>query len=142
MSKVLVVVHLEPDFKPSFELVSKVANYSKLFNNKIMVESASELSGTEPFYELDNIYQHRTETWIWGWPDTDDSMEDNTLNQDYIWCKNSLHDGAYIYDWMKELNRYDNYYLVGGGRNECLQDVYEIFLHLDLNVRVVENLTY
>jgi len=148
-NRILVIVHLEPDFGKLIEeeLPRNVALYSQLFDQTLVVESASELSGTQPYYELMHLYDRWVETWVWGWPDHLDCYdmepeEEVIEGRDYIVCSGSAHPGAYLPDWLWELNNNDQYYLVGGCRNECLQDVAEMFNERNLDFRIVESLTF
>jgi hypothetical protein len=146
-NKTLLICHLEPDFNPSENLVLAVEKYSRLFGfwNTIVIESASDLTGTDPFFELSRVYSAKVNTWVWGWPEMDmlESGEDDSIEGvDFIWCKDSLHKGAFIPDWMKKLDKSTIYFLVGGGRWECLQDVKEMMDFLGYDCRIVESLTY
>jgi hypothetical protein len=155
--KVLIIVHLEPDFKPPRHLVGEVVRYSNLFRETIVVESASGLTGTEPFEELDRLYYNRTETWVWGWPEPDcySSEEDfyESEGHDFILFDNyefpdelekyrHYHKGIEFPYWMKDLPDDRTYYLVGGGIDECLLSFAKGLHYLGHDVRIVESLTY
>lgn len=138
MKKVLVICHVEPYFKCiPHDLPGKIANYARLFDDVIVIESASEFDPNRGIF--DELYHFNSETWLWGFePD-----KDSVLGIDYIETKNSAHYYAVIEDWMKSLPKRDHkYYLVGGAIGECLQDISEIFSHLGINHITVDSLTY
>ena len=141
---VLVIVHLEPDFstreEPLDELVEKVIAYAESFDKVINITSAGSLTGTAPYPELMNF---RNEEWIWGFDAEAYLQEESGVwkeGVDYI--PTTGHPYSEICDWMHQLSKSDEYTLVGGARWECLQDVYEIFQHLNLKTGINNSLTY
>jgi len=132
---VLVIVHLEPDFNPPKELVNKISATGNLFDHVINITSARALTGTEPFHSLRRFHE---EEWVWGYEPLGNDGDVEGI--DYI--ATNGHDWSHIADWMKDLSKYDKYTLVGGGRYECLQDVFDIFQHLWLESKIIETLTY
>lgn len=138
--RVLIIVHLEPDFNPSEDLVNNVIKYSRQFDHTINVTSASGLTGTQPFERMVNFHE---EEWIWGY-DADYYKEEEGCNhvEGVDWIPSGGHDYSFIEQWMRDLNKHNRYTLVGGARNECLRDVADIFSHLGLKYRIKEELTY
>lgn len=140
--RTLIIVHLEPDFKKSageetlINLVYDVVKYARQFDNVINVTSARGISGTRGYYQLDKFEERE---WIWGF---DPCGNDYTHIEGESYISTTGHEYSYIEDWMKELPKDHYYTLVGGARSECLQDVFEIFKHLNLKVKIKETLTY
>jgi hypothetical protein len=143
MRKILVVVHLEPDFGDHLEsLAEEVVEYSEDFDKVINITCAESLSGTEPFYVIkENFFDNRE--WIWGFDADYHTVEEPDRwveGKNYI--STSGHEWSEILDWMHDLSKRDKYTLVGGARCECLQDIYDIFNHLNLNTVINEKYTY
>ncbi|WP_428743172.1 hypothetical protein [Tenacibaculum sp.] len=139
-NKVLVIVHVEPDFGSSAEdLVPFILrhiennNYRRIIN----ITSADALTGTEPFLEMAGIGDDLE--WIWG-GEPDCIPEDGKEFDNFILAGG--HEYAEILDWMRELPKDCNYDICGGGRYECLKDITDIWSHLNLEYSVIENLTY
>lgn len=140
--RTLAIVHLEPDFDLTGDLqimAGAVVRLSNLYDRVLNITSASAISGTEPF-EVIARQNFIEEEWIWGIDIEGYDEGEWRLGDNYI--ETTGHPYSEICDWMKQLPKYDKYTLVGGARHECLQDVYEIFLHLGLDVKVHEALTY
>ncbi len=139
----LVIVHLEPAFESvagSLEpLANKVKSLANLYDYVLNI-TCEDLGYDDVFPAL---VKFKKESWIWGF-DADSYKEEEPERwiegQNYI--RTNGHEYSEILDWMYELPKEAKYTLVGGARNECLQDIYDIFQHLNLNVKVNERLTY
>ena len=140
--KTLVIVHLEPDFNPCESLVDEVLKYSSKFDNVLNITSAEGLTGTLPFEQITEA-GFRNEEWIWGF-DYEYYIENEPDKwiEGKNWIFTNGHEASEILDWMYELPKNHKYTLVGGARNECLQDIYDIWKHLELQVQINELLTY
>lgn len=144
--KILVVVHVEPDFlfsAPNLEdLAKKIVKYSRKFDHVINITSAEVLTGTKPFPIIAEHFSDNRE-WIWGFDaEYYEKEEDFTGVKGINYIETSGHEYSEILDWMQELNKSDKYTLVGGGRNECLQDIIDIFSHIGYDFKVKEKYTY
>lgn len=144
----LVIVHLEPDFEasagPLEPLARKVKSVANLYDRVLNITSASGLSGTQSFPELMDF---PSKEWIWGFDAnyylTEQEEEGgNYWQEGKTYLKTNGHEYSEIHDWIHNLPKFAKYTLVGGGRTECLQDIYNIFQHLGLNVKINERLTY
>lgn len=141
----LVIVHLEPGFESSAGslqwLVSKVKSVANLYDRVLNITSAEAFGREdEAFQELADF---PSKEWLWGFDAahyTEEEPDKWIEGQNYI--KTTGHEYSEILDWMHNLPKQAHYTLVGGARNECLQDIYEIFQHLNLNVKINERLTY
>lgn len=143
--KVLVIVHVEDQFD---ELIrhdlgdnfqERIVKYAGRFDKVISVVSYKALGGSS--YPLLN--QFHEEEWIWGYDVEyykDDPDCTNVEGVDYI--ATTGHDYSLIEGWMKKLPKAHNYTLIGGCRWECLQDVKEIFEHLNLKTKLNNNYIY
>ena len=139
MRKVLVIVHLEPCFRNSGteEILADVINAVDDYYEVINVTCGNIIGNGEQYEEL---LPYRQEEWLYGF--YLDSDERYVEGDDYI-SVSTPHQYAFIDPWIKQLpNSGVTYYLVGGARWECLQDVYEIFQHLKLECEVIHELTY
>lgn len=142
--KHLVIVHLEPMFENTAgsldKLVNKVKSHANLYDKVLNITSADTL-GAASYPQLKDF---ESEEWIWGF---DAAYYQEEEPDKWIEGKNFIkvttaHQYAEINDWMYQLPKSASYTLVGGGRDECLQDIYEIFQHLSLKVKINEKLTY
>jgi len=140
---ILVVVHLEPDFgEHLFELAEEVISYSEDFDRVINITSAEALTGTEPFWNIKEAFYDNRE-WIWGFDAEENVKEDpERWIEGENWIRSNGHEFSEILDWMHELSKNDKYTIVGGCRTECLQDIVDIFDHLELENEVEESLTF
>jgi len=142
--RTLVIVHLEPSFEitagPLDGLARKVKSLANLYDNVLNITCAETLGYSESFPELKDFPQKE---WLWGFDAdyyTEEEPDKWVEGKNYI--KTTGHEYSEILDWMYELPKNAKYTLVGGGRSECLQDIYDIFQHLSLNVKINERLTY
>lgn len=140
----LVIVHVEPDFDftgdMEYTLVPEIARYANGFDHVINVTSSRVLGLNQRFEALTQFHE---EEWLWGFDYayyTEEEPERWIEGQNWIFT--SGHEASEICEWMVRLAKTDRYTLVGGGRNECLQDVYDIFVHLGLDSSIEEKLTY
>jgi hypothetical protein len=141
--KYLVIVHLEPGFESYAGSLEPMANKVKSLANlydRVLNITCEDLGYNDIFPALVNF---PNKSWIWGF-DADYYKEEEPdkwiEGENYI--RTTGHEYSEILDWMYELPKKASYTLVGGARNECLQDIYEIFEHLNLNVKVHKRLTY
>lgn len=142
--RTLVIVHLEPAFQSSSgrnleQLSRQVKSYSRTFDRVINITSV-EVMGDGVFEALENF---QSKEWIWGFDyETRIDEEPERWVEGKDWIFTTGHEASEILDWMHELRKKDSYTLVGGARSECLQDIYDIFLQLNLKTRIKETLTY
>lgn len=142
-TRYLVIVHLEPGFEstagPLEPMANKVRSLANLYDRVLNI-TCEELGYDEIFPALQDFPK---KSWLWGF-DADYYKEEEPdrwiEGQNYI--KTTGHEYSEILDWMHKLPKHAEYTLVGGARNECLQDIYDIFQHLGLKVKVNEKLTY
>lgn len=143
--RILIVVHLEPDFDLTGDLeilAKQVVRYSSTFDKVINITSAGGISGTLPFHCISSNFTDNRE-WIWGLdidayinePDNPWIMGDNYIST-------NGHEYSEILDWMKELPKFAYYTIVGGARHECLQDIVDIWDYLGYRWHIKEELTY
>jgi hypothetical protein len=143
--KILVVVHVERGFGEQLEdLAAQIVRYSEDedFDRVINITSDECLTGLPPFDCIAERFDDNRE-WIWGFDKeyyVDEDPEKWVEGKN--WIETSGHEYSEILDWMHELSKNDEYVLVGGCRSECLQDIIDIWEHLDLNTTVNEQLTY
>jgi len=143
--RVLIIVHLVPEFERTVgvlvmdSLVKKVVRYAKDFDNVINVYSLDD----RLFYQ--QLKPFVQQQWIWGFDyayyTTDEESKDY-WEEGKNWIRTTGHVASEIANWMQALSKKDTYTLVGGARSECLQDVYDIFNHLELKTKIKESLTY
>lgn len=133
MSKILVVVHVEPIMFPVMPsgLGRDIQRYylkSNEFSDMINITAGAELSDRDPV--LPEFRFAQQEHWAWGYyPDAKLDIEGETFIR-----VSTHHECAQLTDWMFSLSKENEYILVGGSEEECLQDIYECLLHLGLNV--------
>lgn len=140
-AKTLIVVHVEPTFGSAAEdLVPRILRYNEDsdFNKVIYITSCRSLGGGDPYQELLNISEEQE--WVWGGePDTEFPV-DVSEHEGFIYS--SGHEYSEVLEWMRHMPKSAEYTLCGGGRNECLQDIIDIWEHLELDFTVNEQLTY
>ena len=148
MGKVLVIVHVEPVFniqasnghrssRDIEELAQDIYDYSKNYGKVLNVVSERELCQLpKEINSYPILNEFKKVDFVWGFDPEDSDVE----CEDYI--RTSGHEYSKIYPWMRDLDGSDSYYLVGGARNECLQDIYDLFNHMELDVHIIEKYTY
>lgn len=142
----LIIVHVEPQYDSSeyrlenlAELIQKYAD--RYYEHWEIINVQTEYDSKNIFYPL---REFSTEQWLYGF-DAEYYKQDSPglyiEGKDYIRVS-TCHEYAFVDTWLKQLDKKENYVLVGGARHECLQDVYEIMKHLKLKVRINEKLVY
>lgn len=133
MDKVLVVVHVEPYMLPCMSSglgrrISKHYTQCDDYAEMINITCGDEFEDRNPI--LPEFRNAQQEHWVWAYYPHE---EFDTKGETYIKVS-THHEYAELSDWMHSLYKDKEYVLVGGGEDECLQDIYECFVHLNLNV--------
>lgn len=146
--KILIIVHLEPMFQETAGSLDNLAHevylHSQNFDRVINVTCEGILGWPsrehdEESFALLKSFEQRE--WIWGF-DPEQYQDDPYWEEGKQYIATTGHSYSEIVDWMRELPKDADYSLVGGGRNECLQDIYDIWNHLEYSTEIIENLTY
>jgi hypothetical protein len=141
--KVCIIHHIEPMWSNSFDEYDLMESIIDHFENNqydLVIMTTLEGCGS---YDWLRPYYDREEAWSYTWDDPEYDPEwysDCGININDI-IPATGHEWAYVYPWIKDLNECD-ISLMGGHRNECLQDLIDTLEHLEYDYNLINECIY